>query len=195
MQRYDIIKYLIDKYDFKSYLEIGVLGRETLNQINVPIKHGVDPNGCGDYTMTSDEFFANHCKQKYDLIFIDGLHLAEQVQKDITNSLTFLNEQGIIVCHDMLPTEEWHQLREGLSGQPWTGDCWKAFASLRSWRHDLKMFTIDTDWGCGVIRRDDTTWEQKFIAPVEGWTWDIFKRHRDEIMNVITVEEFLNGCA
>lgn len=194
MQRYDIIKYLIKKHDFKSYLEIGVLGRETLNQINVPIKHGVDPNGQGNFTMTSDEFFANYCSQKYDLIFIDGLHLAEQVKKDIENSLTVLNENGIIVVHDCLPTEEWHQLRQGVSGQPWTGDSWRAFATLRAWRTDLKMFTIDTDWGCGIIKRQDTTWEPRVLIPNNGWTWEDFKNHRDEIMNVVTVEEFLNGC-
>ena len=35
------------------------------------------------YKMTSDEFFAAHGEKRYDLIFIDGLHHAEYVERDI----------------------------------------------------------------------------------------------------------------
>jgi hypothetical protein len=190
MKRFDIIQHLITYYNFKSYLEIGVLGRETLNQINVPLRHGVDPNGQGDFTMTSDEFFANHCQYNYDLIFIDGLHLREQVLKDIENSLTHLNDGGIIICHDMLPEEEWHQLLQGVSGQPWTGDCWKAFADLRSTRSDLSMCVVDCDWGCGIIKRGT---QELYLKSNLEWTWQDFEQNKKDIMNIITVEEFLRG--
>lgn len=188
MERSAIIKHLIRTYDFKSYLEIGVRGRETLGQIDIPVVDGVDPNGQGNFTMTSDEFFESHCTRNYDLIFVDGLHLHEQVLKDVENGLTHLNDSGIIVLHDCLPEEEWHQLREGVSGKPWNGDVWKAFADLRSNRADLRMYVIDTDWGCGVVRRGSQTTYQR---PEEGWTWEHFQQHRDELMNVVTVEEFL----
>jgi len=187
MERFEIIKHLIDVHHFKSYLEIGVRGRETLDQIDLAVVHGVDPNGQGDFAMTSDVFFAEVCNRSYDLIFIDGLHLAEQVKRDVENSLTHLSDNGIIVVHDCLPEEEWHQLREGVPGKPWNGDVWKAFASLRSERTDLEMYVIDTDWGCGIIRRGS----QKLYQRPEEWSWDYFQEHRDELMNVITVEEFL----
>jgi hypothetical protein len=190
MQRYDIIKWLINKHGFRSYLEIGVLGRETLNQINVPIKHGVDPNGQGDYTMTSDEFFERHCDRDYDLIFIDGLHLAEQVKKDIENSLTHLNKGGIIILHDCKPTEEWHQLEQGISGQPWTGNVWQALAELRCTRKDLEIYTIDCDWGCGVIQRGK---QNLYIKPHGGWTWTYFIDNHPDILNLISIEDFLCG--
>jgi len=190
MQRYDILNHLVRVHDFQSYLEIGVLGRVTLDSVRVPLRHGVDPNGMGDFTMTSDRFFAGICNRKYDLIFIDGLHLQEQVEKDIKNSLTHLNDNGIIVMHDCLPAEEYYQIRDGLPGKPWTGDVWKAFADLRCNRDDLEMFTIDTDHGCGVIKRGS---QIKYKYPEGGWTWDVFKQHRNELMSVITVEEFLNG--
>ena len=188
MKRYDIIKYLIKKNNYRSYLEIGVLGRETLNQISVPIVHGVDPNGRGDYHMTSDLFFEHYCNRLYDIIFIDGLHLAEQVSKDIKNSLTFLRQNGTIIIHDCLPTEEWHQLREGISGQPWTGDVWKAFADLRCERADLLMYTIDTDWGCGIIQQGS---QATYIKPQGGWKWEYYLQNRKQLMNIITVEQFL----
>lgn len=187
MERFDIIKQLIRTHGFQSYLEIGVRGRETLNQIDLPVTHGVDPNGQGDFTMTSDEFFASHCPQSYDIIFIDGLHLWEQTRKDIENSLTYLNNGGIIVVHDCLPQQEWHQLRDGVPGKPWNGDVWKAFADLRSERADLTMYVVDTDWGCGVIARGS----QELYQRPDEWTWEYFQQHRDELMNVITPETFL----
>ena len=45
--------------------------------------------------MTSDEYFKKF-KDKFDLIFIDGLHHYNQVEKDIYNSLEILNDKRII---------------------------------------------------------------------------------------------------
>lgn len=189
MQRFDIIKYLIKLYNFQSYLEIGVLGRDTFDQISTPIRHGVDPNGAGDFKMTSDEFFNKH-NFYYDLIFIDGLHLHKQALKDIENSLTHLNDNGIIMVHDVYPEQEYHQLDIGISGMPWTGTVWKAWADLRCTRKDLSMFVINTDWGCGIIRRG-----QQILYPYfqESWTWNYFLKHKKELLNLITVDEFLYG--
>ena len=39
--------------------------------------------------MSSDEFFLKN-KDQFDIIFIDGLHVYEQVKRDIENSLIVL---------------------------------------------------------------------------------------------------------
>jgi hypothetical protein len=195
MKRYDIIRHLIEQRGYKSYLEIGVLGNETYNSLpTLDVKHSVDPNGQAVFNVTSDEFFERHCNQSYDIIFIDGLHLAEQVQRDIENSLTHLNDGGIIVVHDCLPSAEYEQLREGVSGKPWTGDVWKAFAALRADRRDLIMRVVDTDYGCGLIERGVDPCVLVELRPIDGYTWDFFCKHRNKIMGVITVEQFI-GCA
>jgi len=200
MKRYDIIRHLIEKRGYKTYLEIGVLGNETFNSLpSLEVKHSVDPNGQAVYNMTSDEFFANHCSQSYDIIFIDGLHLAEQVTKDIENSLTHLNKNGIIVVHDCLPMNEYEQFREGISGKPWTGDVWKAFAAMRFNHKDLRMCVVDTDYGCGLIEREKDYKpiiglqpELSGITPIDGqYTWEFFCNRRNQIMGVITVEQFI----
>lgn len=195
MKRYDIIRHLIEKRGYKSYLEIGVLGNETFNFVQLDVKHGVDPNGCGTHAMTSDEFFANYCKQSYDIIFIDGLHLSEQVTRDIENSLTHLNNGGIIVVHDCLPTAEYEQRRQGVSGKPWTGDVWKAFATLLHARRGdgLGMGVVDTDFGCGLIERSDYYFLTRLAVsgPLPELTWEFFEANRNHLMNVLTVEEFL----
>ena len=58
---------------------------------------GIDPVEGGTHKMTSDEFFYNN-NDKFDIIFIDGLHQYEQVIKDVKNSLNCLTKNGIIDC-------------------------------------------------------------------------------------------------
>ena len=71
---------------------------------NIPLinKIGVDPKNGGNVRETSDNFFKNN-KKEFDVIFIDGLHVYEQCRKDIINSLKFLNRNGFIILHDMIP--------------------------------------------------------------------------------------------
>ena len=44
------------------------------------------------------------------------------------------------------------QEREDHGGE-WTGDVWKAIAELRVERIDLDIKVVNTDYGCGIIRR------------------------------------------
>ena len=48
---------------------------------------------------TSDNFFLNQ-DEKFDVIYIDGSHEADQVYKDIKNSWDILNINGILICDD-----------------------------------------------------------------------------------------------
>lgn len=117
------------------YLEIGVWNGETLREIDCPahLKDGVDPAQYGknvyiNYPETSDSFFANNARGKYDIIFIDGLHTAHQVTIDLINSLRFINPGGFIVLDDVYPHCEREQTALDLRrlGEPLTGDVWKA---------------------------------------------------------------------
>lgn len=76
MKRQEIIQLLIDKNQYKSYLEIGVADPNcTFNQIKIKNKTSVDPRKDYEYTynLTSDEFFSINTN-KFDIVFIDGLH-------------------------------------------------------------------------------------------------------------------------
>jgi hypothetical protein len=170
MTRWDLINYFIQKYKYQSYLEIGILKGLNFKKIEVPVKVGVDPciprnfnspgafNAAGVsltkiFRMTSDEYFANY-KEKFELIFIDGLHHRKQVKKDIINSLSVLEDNGTIICHDMNPRRKALQVspRRTKRGY-WLGDCWKAWVDLRRERSDLEMVILKVETGCGIIRR------------------------------------------
>lgn len=188
MERTDIIQTLINSIGAKSYLEIGISNGANFKKIVCENKVCVDPEPLSkaDYVLTSDEFF-KHNDKTFDVIFIDGLHHADQVYRDIINSLHVLREGGYIVCHDMNPQKEEHQIIP-FRGGTWNGDCWKAFASLRRDRSDLEMFTVDTDYGCGIIRKG--TQEPLDINAGDELTYADFDKNRKEWLNLISPEEF-----
>lgn len=192
MYRWDIINSFINKYDYKSYLEIGVQLKNNFNKINCNYKVSVDPdiNVEADFNLTSDDYFEQLAPEtKFDIIFIDGLHLHEQLTKDIHNALKHLSENGTIVCHDILPNTYQMQLRYPVAG-PWTGDVWRSIAELRMSVDDLEIHTIDTDYGCAVIRRG-----KNFIYNIPNGStslsFDDFLSYKDQMLNVITPQQFI----
>lgn len=192
MTRTEIINNLITKYGYKSYLEIGV---NTPSQpgynwvgIKCKVKHGVDPNVDTTFKMTSDEFFDKNISQKYDIIFIDGLHLHEQVYRDIINSLNNLNEGGIIVVHDCNPTTEITQRRERAS-DAWHGDVWKSIVQLRIENSELEIYTVDTDEGCGLIRKGNQIL-LNIDKNIDYYDYKFLEENRKNALNLISVDEF-----
>ena len=148
LHRLDIIKYIIKKYNIKSYLEIGCDQNQVFSNVDVNRKVGVDPVKGGNVRTTSDIFFKRN-KEKFDLIFIDGLHRYHQVKKDIINSLKFLNDNGIILIHDCMPRNFYYQAIPRCQLN-WNGDTWKAFLEFRSMEH-LDAYCCYADEGIGVI--------------------------------------------
>lgn len=193
IKRYDIINYLIEKNKFINYLEIGVFHGENIRLIKASHKDGVDPGHEGvvapevNYPMVSDEFFSlikGH-DIKYDLIFIDGLHHADQVDKDIENSLNHIVEGGYIILHDCNPVSYDAQLipRQTIV---WNGDVWKSFVKFKKQYPNMECCVVDTDFGIGVIKKGDITSNPN----VSETTWDEFDANRKQLLNLITVDEF-----
>jgi len=143
-----IIQDIINKKNYKSYLEIGCFDNELFNHIKCNKKVGVDPYTGGTIRKTSDKFFAKN-NEKFDCIFIDGLHTYSQVKKDIDNSLKFLNSKGIILLHDCLPNNYLEQATPR-SQYIWNGDVWKAIVECRI-NKNIDTYTCYADFGIGVI--------------------------------------------
>lgn len=207
MFRYDIINFLLKKY-FRSdarYLEIGVADPSyCFDKIQCDHKTSIDPNNYLpfaniDYEMTSDEFFYKlktsqtrfHPNYKWDIIFIDGLHLADQVYKDIQNAVNHCSQQGFIVLHDCNPTNFYnaHSDLEFFLSNPneWNGSTWKAFYKFRT-VFNLKSYTVDTDYGIGIIELGNT---QKLINDTNPWfEFGSFTKNRHEQIGLISLSDF-----
>lgn len=195
MTRSDIINALIQKNNYKSYLEIGVNtpAQPGYNWINIKadVKHGVDPEVDTTYKMTSDEFFEKHISQKYDFIFVDGLHIFDQCYRDIVNSLNHLNDNGTIMVHDSNPLTEITQ-RPQRETDIWHGDVWKAVVKLRIVNENVEIYTIDTDEGCSIIKKGKQTplKLKDGVKEEDMYYYDVLEAHRKKLLNLITVEEF-----
>ena len=146
--RHEIIQKIIDKKKYESYLELGCDKDSNFSKIKIKNKMGVDPLSGGNIKMTSNVFFKNN-KIFFDCIFIDGLHIYEQVREDILNSIKFLNPNGIIILHDCLPLKIWNQIVPKIYGH-WNGDVWKAIVEARTMR-DIDTYTCKADHGLGLI--------------------------------------------
>mgnify|MGYP001307709426 FL=1 len=186
--RIDLINYVINKYDYKKYLEIGCHNNEVFNQIKIE-KIGVDPVSGGNFKGTSDKFFEQN-KENFDCIFIDGMHEYKQVKKDIINSIKFLNKNGIIILHDCLPKSISHQ-RVPRTRYSWNGDVWKAVVEARTWKH-VDTFTVLSDQGLGIIKNKDNSdlLDLEDIS-FEKLKFKFFYDNYPKIMRTIRYNDFL----
>ena len=185
--RWDMIEYLIKKNNYKKYLEIGCDQNQLFSRINIQNKVGVDPASGGNVRETSDNFFEKN-KDMFDIIFIDGLHIYEQVKKDILNSIKYLNDEGVILIHDCLPDSMAKQAVPRYKMQ-WNGDVWKAIVDLRR-NTDLEIFTCEIDQGIGIIKKNKNTSILKIDKPIEKLKFEDYYKNYKNYMRIISLEEF-----
>ena len=187
--RYQIIQEIILKKQYKTYLEIGCFAGEVFNKIKIEKKIGVDPVSGGTIKKTSDDFFKNN-QEKFDCIFIDGLHEFEQVKRDINNSIKYLNNDGVILLHDCLPNNVYDQAMPRCQYN-WNGNVWKAIVECRT-RNDIDVYTCYADNGIGVIfnRKNSDRLNLNMDDFSKLNFKDYFHNHK-KFMKIITYDELL----
>jgi Methyltransferase domain len=169
------------------------------------------------FETTSNDFFdknaSNILSQGIDVAFVDGLHTHAQSFKDVEDCLQYLNEGGVIVMHDCNPLsaataypavdshDEVVELAEKgeIPGWNccWNGDVWKAFVKIRLTHPELYAFTLDLDWGLGIITKKSNT--ALLPASIKGYSvreieeadFSFFERNRQDLLN-LQPPKFLN---
>ncbi|MES2779612.1 MAG: class I SAM-dependent methyltransferase [Bacteroidota bacterium] len=199
VKRYDIMNALIQKNGYKTYLEIGVRNpQECFAHINCEEKKGVDPGVEGDFpvdfNMTSDQFFAQNTN-KYDIIFIDGLHIDEQVKRDIENAIQAITPNGCVVLHDCNPPDL-HHAREDYydfdtpAKDYWNGTTWKAIVDFRAsgYAHTYECNVVNTDYGIGIIRAMENG--ERIVNDNPFYSYRKLEKERERYLGLISVETF-----
>lgn len=154
-----------------------------------------DENYKPTYLMSSDEMFERMpLDKKYDIIFIDGMHEASYLYRDIINSLKHLNKNGLILCHDVLPhayinTLEFNGFHE--LGYGWTGDVWKVVEQLQ--KNNIEFYTVhNEDMGLGIIKYNDnpyrfnTIYENSSLKYEYVFGYNIINNANDWVLPNIT---------
>ena len=185
--RWDLIEYLINKYKYSDYLEIGCDQDQLFSKVRIKNKTGVDPISGGNIRKTSDEFFREN-KNKFDIIFIDGLHTYNQVKKDILNSINCLKEEGIVLVHDCMPDSLSKQAvpRYRMS---WNGDVWKAIVDLRQNEY-LEIYTCKIDQGIGVIKKKRNSSILKLEKNIKDLKFKDYYKNYVKYLRVVDLKEF-----
>lgn len=207
-----VLNYLLDvakrlsRSSRTTYLEIGVRRpAENFAHIRATVKYGVDPgvevpSAQVDFRMTSDDFFSQlragailPVDTRFDVIFIDGLHLADQVDQDIANALEVVTQHGFVAIHDCNPPTEWHarecfEYHLNPHWNVWNGTAWKAFVK---WRSSVRVQSccIDTDWGIGVLSRGLELGHACLVAN-PFFEYEALARDRKGMLNLMTFRDF-----
>lgn len=207
--RTEIINYFLNSKG--NYLEIGVRNpNDNFNKIIADFKYSVDPgiefkDNPVDFKMTSDEFFEKlrnkevDIENKFDVIFIDGLHLAEQLERDIFNALNHISEDGFIILHDCNPPTAFHQreifeFKNSPAKNLWNGTSWKAFYKVR---HLGNLFSVcfDTDWGVAVLSKKHHFGFDNITGSIDNPYFEFYKldANRKEYLNLQLFERWISN--
>jgi len=181
--RTNLINWIINIKKFHSYLEIGLGDCSNFKNIDCKTKVGIDiiEKKCDNtLKISSDDFFKNN-KDKFDIVFIDGDHTCTQFEKDIYNSLNILNDNGIIIAHDVNPWSKEVQTPQFKEGA-WTGDIWKVWVSLRK-EMNLNLFTINVESGIGILQKQKNRRPLQIDLP-NNIDWEFFNLHKIDLLNL-----------
>lgn len=164
MDYLNALELLHDTLTPASYVEIGCREGRSLSLARCPAI-AIDPDfeirvGLSSPTrlfcQTSDDFFANHDLRELiggpvDLAFVDGMHRAEFVLRDILNLEVHATQDSVILVDDVLPEQIDWTTRERET-RAWTGDVYKVIPFLRKHRPDLDVRVFDINMkGLAVI--------------------------------------------
>jgi hypothetical protein len=126
---------------------------------------------------TSDEFFdrSPFRGDRFDVVFLDGLHTFRQTYRDLVNALRLCPE-GIILMDDVVPLDEISAIpdydaaveahrRVGLSRPQsiWHGDVFRVILSLHSYHPELAF--------CTIVSPDNPQtliWRKRAFTSVQG---------------------------
>ena len=188
--RIDVLNHIVETKKVKRYLEIGVQLGVSIDGVKCDYKIGVDPAPLSVptlnefYKTTSDKYFEGAIEkgEKFDLVFIDGLHEHKQVYRDIENAFQCLNKGGVIVCHDMLPDNLEY------TKPTWCGDAYKALIDLITQQPLVNITLIEDDHGCAILTKG-----RKKKEPVEfvsyDYEWYIKNKH---LFNCMSFDQYVN---
>ena len=219
MDKSDIVNRLNRKHGFRRYLEISTLetGRDfaKVDAARLDVKHRLayrwpdhhsdgapvtfSTPGPSSYHLVKELIAAG---QPYDSIFVDPYHSYAYSLVDLSGAFALLRPGGVMVVHDCGPTDPeilCPHYKEGL----WCGVTYAAFIDFTLGRRELSYYTVDCDFGCGVIYKLSSpmlhpagdAWAQLSAAwglacNDDDTRLQFYLENRTALLNLVSAEEF-----
>jgi len=214
MRKYDIVNALIATNGYTRYLEIctPTTGFHFSRIRRIHCRHRLiyrcrpGFRDGSEITLRSADDQINHLLDPalpYDLIFLDSYHTFECSLRDLESALALLRPGGAIVVHDCAPTRKEFASASFRPGA-WCGHTYCAYIEFVLSHPDLVHYTVDADCGCGVIKKtapDQLCTSHSDSELARLWRlqrsrqqdmFDFFHQHRRQLLNLISVREFLS---
>lgn len=219
MQKQQIVNMLAARCGYKSYLEICTyttgltysrIDRAQFScckRLMYRVPEGYSDNEPIDYSTeseSSEELLRGILEsgERFDIVFVDPFHTYEDSRRDIEIAIRLIIEKGAVVVHDCNPPNEKSSSGHYIPGE-WCGLTYAAFLDVVLNRNDIRYFTVDADYGCGIITGLDlpgiTDPEQNDTGLTERWKtlepterYGFFDRHRTELLRLVSFHNFRN---
>jgi hypothetical protein len=219
----DLINALSDIHGYRSYLEVCVPGSGNqyglVDRSKYPTCRRLVYRCPDDWDDGHDIHFRSGDLQiddcigrikreglRFDIMLLDPWHEYETSYRDIAKAFALVVNNGMIIVHDCLPPDVALADPKQFGPGGWCGVTYKAFLDFVTSRNDVVYCTVDTDFGCGVIRKkrlwDATlpTMEWNRRALLKAWrglgndyaaAFRFYEQHRQMLLKVVTVADFL----
>jgi hypothetical protein len=135
------------------------------------------------------------------IALIDSFHEYECSLRDLVEGFRLITTGGTLVVHDCLPPKVELAQPKFIPGE-WCGVTYQAFIDFVSCGGDLKFYTVNTDYGCGVIHKlpqAKPRTSQSRADALADWqarrgdsraAFFSFREHEQTLMNTISVQKF-----
>jgi len=179
MKRSEVLQPILELFEAPSYLEIGVNTGDTFFALRAARKVAVDPHFLFDleearrrephssfFDVASDEYFGELIDpaEKFDVVYLDGLHTFEQTLRDFCNATQFLRVGGIIVVDDVVPNSHAASLPDEAlavrlkrelndADQSWMGDVYRLVYFIDTFFQQYDFATVIENHGQLVVWR------------------------------------------
>ncbi|KQX19427.1 MULTISPECIES: class I SAM-dependent methyltransferase [unclassified Sphingomonas] len=219
MQRSDVVQAILDLYEAPSYLEIGVETGETFHAIRAARKVAVDVKFAFDldaartavagqdvhfHECPSDGYFERIAEDdRFDVVFIDGLHTFDQTLRDLLNAIQHLRDDGVIVIDDVLPPsyaaslpslEQNIAFRKARGIQPidWMGDVYRLVFFIRDYLPGFSFATLVENHGETVLWRGTRALDAapRSVEQISRMSFADCQFHRDDF-NITSFDEIM----
>lgn len=165
----DVVKRLAEAHGYRRYLEITTtttghrfeaaqaagfdLCRRLMYRCTPAFAdgHPVHYRSCDEDIATCVAQIRAECGP-LDIILVDPHHTYECSMRDLREAFSLLRVGGTLVVHDCDPPDHHHAAPHFVPG-PWCGVTYKAFLDFVIRNYSVDYYTVDTDYGCGVIRK------------------------------------------
>jgi Methyltransferase domain len=210
----DIVHFLSDRHGHRSYLEIctpvsgGLYGKidksrftrthRLLYRCPPSYDDGMEVNFRSADMLTADLFETIRALSlRYDVILVDPFHTYDATYRDLVEALSVMTDRGSVVVHDCYPPSE-HLVARDWSRAAWCGVTFMAYIDFLRHNPELTYATVDTDYGCGVFRKDGMR-PKVPGAVADGWdavrgdekaAYRFMRNNAGSLLNLVSVDAF-----